>query len=313
MTTQPFISIILPCYNSEKTLNRCIDSILSQTFQDFELILVDDGSTDSTGDTCDQFAKNNNRIVAIHKINGGVSSARNEGLKIAKGDYVTFCDSDDLVKPDWLKSFAKMADDIDFAAQGMETISQDGTSYLQTIKTHGRISNKELTSELMMACILGYTFIKLFRRSIIEDNNLRFDENLRFKEDDTFVFQYLKYAKKCSSTSDANYIYYAPSVNKDYGTSTAESTLPIIQALHDLFDGDIPHNLLIRRAKCVKDTLVCNIINKDKLHPLLLHYYRKAYANNGNLKSRVANAIILNAEKYPRLTRWILKKKHGSR
>lgn len=313
MTTRPYISIILPCYNSEKTLSQCIESILSQTFQDFELILVDDGSTDSTGGICDKFAQNNNRIVVIHKINGGVSSARNEGLKNVRGQYVTFCDSDDKVKPNWLKSFVDIADDVDFAAQGMETISPDRTSYLQTIKTHGRISAKELTSELMKACILGYTFIKLFRRSIIEDNNLRFDEKLRFKEDDTFVFQYLKYAKKCSSTSDANYIYYAPSANKDYGTSTAESTLPIIQALHDLFDGEIPHDLLIRRAKCVKDTLVCNIINREKLHPLLLYYYRKAYANKGNLKSRIANAIILNAENYPRLTRWILKNKHGNR
>lgn len=304
----PFISVILPVYNAEATLIKCLNSVSAQSFKDFEIIAVNDGSTDRSLEILLQYAKLNNRIHIVNKPNGGVSSARNAGIKIAKGEYVTFCDSDDIVKPDWLKSFVDIADDIDFAAQGMETISTDGTIYTQTIRKHNRISNKDLTSELMMSCILGYTFIKLFRKSIITDYNLHFDEKLRFKEDDTFVFQFLKYAKKCTSTSETNYIYHAPPANKKYGTSTSESTLPIIQALHELFEGNIPDYLLQRRAQCIKDTLICQIIRQEELHPLLLHYYRTAYGNNPNLKTKVVNSIIFNASKYPGLTRWILKK-----
>ena len=93
----PSISIIVPVYNSEKTLNRCVDSILSQTFQDWELLLIDDGSTDRSGKLCDEYALKDQRIKVFHKKNGGVSSARNIGLDHAKGEWITFIDSDDEI------------------------------------------------------------------------------------------------------------------------------------------------------------------------------------------------------------------------
>lgn len=95
MTTK--ISIIVPVFNLEKLLPNCINSILSQTFTDFELILVNDGSTDKSGEICDKYAKHDKRIEVIHKSNGGVSSARNAGLEVAKGDYIGFVDSDDYI------------------------------------------------------------------------------------------------------------------------------------------------------------------------------------------------------------------------
>ena len=95
--TTPVLSIIVPVYNVEKYLARCIDSILAQTFTDFELILVDDGSTDNSGEICDEYAGKDPRIIVIHKENGGVSSARNHGLDIARGEYITFVDSDDQI------------------------------------------------------------------------------------------------------------------------------------------------------------------------------------------------------------------------
>ena len=93
----PTISVIVPVYNAEKYLSRCIDSILVQTFTCFELLLVDDGSTDCSGRICDEYAKRDTRIRVIHKENGGVSSARNLGLDNAKGEWICFCDSDDLL------------------------------------------------------------------------------------------------------------------------------------------------------------------------------------------------------------------------
>lgn len=97
VTFNPKISIIVPVYNSEKYLKQCIESILNQTFTDFELILIDDGSTDNSSDICDEFAKIDSRIVVRHKVNGGICSARNLGLDIARGDYIGFCDNDDLL------------------------------------------------------------------------------------------------------------------------------------------------------------------------------------------------------------------------
>lgn len=94
------ISIIVPVYNVEKYLNRCLDSILNQTFTDFELILVDDGSTDNSGIICDEYKTKDNRIKVIHKENGGLSSARNAGLDIARGRYIGFVDSDDFISKD---------------------------------------------------------------------------------------------------------------------------------------------------------------------------------------------------------------------
>ena len=93
----PEISIIIPVYNAEKYLGRCIESVLSQTYRDFELILVDDGSSDSSGQICDAYANKDARIHVIHKENGGVSSARNRGIKEALGEYIMFIDSDDSI------------------------------------------------------------------------------------------------------------------------------------------------------------------------------------------------------------------------
>lgn len=93
----PLISIIVPVYNSVSTLNRCLDSILNQTFSDWELLLIDDGSTDRSTELCDQYASKDQRIKVFHKKNGGVSSARNIGLSHAKGEWITFVDSDDEI------------------------------------------------------------------------------------------------------------------------------------------------------------------------------------------------------------------------
>ena len=99
----PLLSIITPVYNVEAYLDRCVSSILSQSYQEIELILIDDGSTDSSGIKCDDWAKKDRRIIVIHKENGGVSSARNEGLKVVSGDYITFVDPDDFIEADTYK------------------------------------------------------------------------------------------------------------------------------------------------------------------------------------------------------------------
>lgn len=114
----PKVSVIVPVYNVEKYLHRCIDSILTQTFTDFEVLLINDGSKDRSGEICDEYAKKDSRVKVFHKENGGVSSARNVGLDNARGDLICFCDSDDFVTKDWLALFVKNIDGYDAVITG---------------------------------------------------------------------------------------------------------------------------------------------------------------------------------------------------
>lgn len=119
-STNPTISIIIPIYNTEKYLRRCLDSIVAQTYKDFECIIVDDGSTDGSGKICDEYVAKDNRFKVFHKKNGGVSSARNLGLDNAKGEYIAFCDADDYVKENWLSEFILRIPICDIVVSGFE-------------------------------------------------------------------------------------------------------------------------------------------------------------------------------------------------
>ena len=122
------ISIIVPVYNVEKYLSRCIDSILNQTFDDFELILIDDGSPDHSGAICDDYAKKDNRILVIHKENGGLSDARNAGINIASGEYIMFVDSDDYISKDMCEILYQriIKDKSDMALCSVRGVNEEG-------------------------------------------------------------------------------------------------------------------------------------------------------------------------------------------
>ena len=222
------ISIIVPIYNAEKTLVRCIESILAQEFSNFELIIIDDGSTDASGAICDEYAKKDFRIRVIHKQNGGVSSARNQGIDNAKGEWITFCDADDYVYPCWLTNFIDNSQDADLVVQG---IIADGNLY-DFSKKGDRIIGIDFIGDSIVCIeklfekgILGYPWNKLFRRYIIAQNNLHFDSSIHLKEDEIFVLQYLKYCRVIQSTSKAGYYYEVPDWTRKYKLTIQERLL----------------------------------------------------------------------------------------
>lgn len=202
------ISIIVPVYNAEKCLCRCIDSIISQSFKDWELLLINDGSIDSSGAICDQYATKDNRIQVIHKVNAGVSNARNFGLLSASGEWVTFCDSDDELLPESLSNYAKsFFDDIDVVRGGFERVKNGVKT---TITTADMITDdKEL---VICTCnktrYEAYLWNSCFRRSAIGD--VTFNENLSFCEDHLFTYSVMAKARKVAFISDLTYRYYAP-------------------------------------------------------------------------------------------------------
>ena len=160
----PKISVIVPVYNTEKYLNRCIDSILAQTFTDFELLLIDDGSTDCSGKICDEYAAKDSRVRVFHKENGGVSSARNMGLDNAQGEWITFVDSDDWVHEDFLKKRLALAlnDNADIAYCDVEYVYRTHNVYCKTAE---QVEGKASTVNSWVLSRTTYSPIILVRKS----------------------------------------------------------------------------------------------------------------------------------------------------
>lgn len=207
----PLVSIIVPIYNAEKYLNRCIDSILSQTMPDFELLLIDDGSKDESGCICDEYAEEDARVKVFHKPNGGVSSARNLGIDYAKGKYIIFIDSDDYwLSPDCLESLSLMMDEMGCDCvrgeyQGVDEIGNVVVGPKVKRELEGRLLTPyELLRYGLSGEFLGVLF--MFRRSTIGD--LRYDEQQSFLEDMDFISRFMIKAQTCAYTSECFYAYF---------------------------------------------------------------------------------------------------------
>ena len=188
-------------------LAKCVDSILGQKYEDWELLLINDGSTDSSGSICDNYAKNDNRIKVLHQQNAGPGAARNRGLDNACGEFVVFVDADDWVDSTFLSDYIESMQNSDIVYQGHRKEYNDGKSI--------KVSDLELNSSDIAVAIrtlwehdyFGYTCLKCFRRSIIEDNNIRFDTDVYFREDTIFTAKYFKYVKNVKVLPVANYHY----------------------------------------------------------------------------------------------------------
>jgi|GEM_PF-5811231 len=204
------ISVIVPVYNAEGCLAQCVDSILAQEFTDFELLLIDDGSTDGSGKLCDGYAAADARVRVIHASNGGPSRARNMGIEAATGDYVCFVDSDDFVSPRYLADFMVADEALSFVIQGF-TLTFDADASLNHTRQPAATSRCTL-AQLMEECERNYLIrgpvCKLFNTATLRDNHIRFPEDYRYGEDAIFVKQYLQHAGDAIYTVAAsNYTY----------------------------------------------------------------------------------------------------------
>ncbi len=215
----PTISVIVPVYNAEKYLHQCIASILAQSFPDFELILVDDGSIDQSGAICEEYASVDSRICVIHKENEGVSIARNSGLKIASGKYVAFCDSDDSLEMDFLERLftAIEASSADSVVSSFDRIYPDGTIEPERrliLEGYVDLKKPEEKEEYVLKQILRWhvgweATTRLFRRDIIEKHHIRFCENCEnFAEDLGFVLKFTLFSSGEISINYRGYKYY---------------------------------------------------------------------------------------------------------
>lgn len=199
MINTPLISIIVPVYNTESYVRNTIDSVLRQEYKNWELILVDDGSTDSSGRICDEYSENDSRIRVLHKLNSGVSDTRNKGLEIAKGEWIFFLDSDDDLFPNSLSKMLEWSKGVDMVVgvfsmnitdpqrQFQERDSKAKKFIDKIVDAKGFVKsmiNKKLS-------IAPTVFPKLYKTNIIRQNNLHYAADIYYAEDQLFLAQYV--------------------------------------------------------------------------------------------------------------------------
>lgn len=201
------VSIIIPVYNSEKYLARCINSICNQYYSNLEIILIDDGSRDKSFSICNEFAARDKRIRVIHKENGGVSSARNIGLNIAQGEYITFVDSDDWVSLDMLEKLLLQMEQVDMVVGGYTAVNKTG-NLEQGFTDEELVFPKQVCEKfdtLYVSNFFNAPFAKIYKSSIL--GTQRFDINVALGEDFLFNLEYLSKCQKIRTVSNVGYFY----------------------------------------------------------------------------------------------------------
>lgn len=205
------VSVIVPIYNSEDDIEKCLDSILKQSWNNLEIILIDDGSTDRSSSICDKLCEKDTRIKVIHQINKGVSCARNIGLTHAQGEYVVFVDSDDELTIDSIRIRMLKIEHCDLVVTGYDVVD----SYYKKLYAVNKYEEEKLTQIEMLTLMFGehqcgyqgYLWNKLFRMKLIRASNLKFREDIYYNEDRLFVIEYLMKSKCVSFERTSTYLY----------------------------------------------------------------------------------------------------------
>lgn len=199
----PKVSVIIPVYNAENYIDQCVRSVLAQTFTDFELLLIDDGSTDGSGIICDNFVQKDTRIKVFHKANSGVSSARNQGLESAMGEWIVFLDSDDVIEAQYLEHLLLnvLSFHSDFATsrliEARKTKEYENRTY----------ENLDGFKTFFENCDYHPIGGKIFNKSILDAKNIRFHQDIKQGEDTLFIKEYILHCKRVSTTSYRGYCY----------------------------------------------------------------------------------------------------------
>ncbi len=209
---EPLVSIIVPVYNAENFMVRCIDSILNQEYRNFELLLVDDGSTDHTGAICDSYAGKDHRVKVFHQENQGVSQARNYALDHASGEYIQFLDSDDWISPEATKLFVRHALEYhcDLVISDFYRVSGNRISHKGDIEEDHVLTKQEFANIMLenpADFYYGVLWNKFFRRDIIESIHLRMDPKISWCEDFLFNLEYIRHANSFFALQVPIYYY----------------------------------------------------------------------------------------------------------
>lgn len=223
------ISVIIPVFNVEEYLQKCVDSILGQMYRDIEVLLVDDGSTDSSSSLCDTYAENDSRVRVFHKQNEGVSRARNYGLEKARGEWIWFVDSDDYAEADTLQRFLDVLGShpyIDVYKFGFVIEKEHQNTIISSAKSEKIESTSRMVLELETNCYTGFVWNMIFHRSLLGDK--KFSEEVSYCEDHLFSYSLIASAKMMYIDKEVLYHYIvrnSDSLSNIYGHSAMSIVL----------------------------------------------------------------------------------------
>lgn len=289
----PKISIIVPVYNAEKYLPSCVDSILAQTFTEFELLLIDDGSQDCSGSICDEYGVKDRRVRVFHQKNQGVSAARNLGLDNAQGKWITFVDSDDLL----ISNFCEILNDNKSEDLIICSFKMFGRFEKKYVLKDGCLSKKAFSyviNDYLANIHFTTTWGKFFKKSILESSKLRFNPNINSTEDTLFVYEYLLHVKSIMIKSDILYLYRqvagglsCQDLSVDSAIDTIKSVSYIVASLEKEYGANLSSHLYnlvnyiyIRSIRFIQNNYYSLLQRRsliEKLHSQLPLYFREEY------------------------------------
>lgn len=299
----PKISIIVPVYKVEQYIHKCIDSILQQTLTDIELILVNDGSPDNCGQICDEFARKDVRIKVIHKENGGLSSARNSGLDIAKGEYVGFVDSDDWIEPDMYKLLYSLCEENNCEIANISSFIHYKE---RTIRNGGHpliIHNKTEAMKTMLEGKLydEVVWTKLVKRDLLK--NLRFKTGIVY-EDTAFTYQLIHKSNRICSIGIPMY-HYIKRENSTMDMAIKNIRIDSVKIYQEMYKFMNKHNYESRGIVALKmansSMTILNLISQDNNY----HKYKKEYHEVTNILNSYIMQI-LRLKQLPKKVKLIL-------
>lgn len=315
------LSVIVPVYNCENHLDRCIASILNQTYKDIELILVDDGSSDKSGDICKRYAKEDKRVIYIYKENGGASSARNTGLDKAKGEFIQFADADDYLESNMCKELLASANESDLVICGYNLIAGDNIKQMLPGHSTGNIKDIDrLIPRLFSNWFINSPWNKLYRRSLIKSG---FNTNCSLGEDLLFNLEYLKEVNTFTSINKALYNY----ISDNEGSLTKRRGEEYIQSIKDVYSGSAEfyknfcscestmNDITAIYVDSFIDFIKCNVKNKELIQKIVTdpftHKVFEGYNPPSKMQERLKGFVLNNRLNsvcnYVRLRGWLKK------
>lgn len=288
------ISVIIPVYNTKLYFNQCLDSVLAQTYENLEIILIDDGSNDGSGDLCDAYAKKDSRIVVIHQENQGQSVARNRGLDCCTGNYIAFVDSDDYLDCNAYETLWKLCKEaaVPIAWMQMEVVCETGASLSHTVSVAPRISSKRYLEILLQSEQYASVWDKFYHKTVVQQ--IRFYEGV-VNEDFRFLLDLFSTQKWHIATTD--YVGYSyrkrcgSTVNRPFGQLEIDGITNAIYA-ESVVEACFPD--LMTSAKGHTLFKVATLFTKIPMEQAVIDYPLYAYANDlfQNRKKELATVVL---------------------
>lgn len=295
------VSIIIPVYNMEQYINECYESIINQTYQNLEILFIDDGSTDCSGLLCDEFQRKDKRVKTIHKTNSGVSATRNKGLLNATGDYVAFVDPDDILDVDMIQKLVSCIEernvDAAFCRFHIDHIEEGSRPYYQAIEVEEGDADHALY-QLFTKCAYGtMVWNKVFKRELIyrREGIIEFDETLKCGEDEVWLIEVIKNASKIGYLSDELYYWRVREESTYHQNDISDIKVLDVLAQEKALDlvtkekKDIYSKILLSMNKKIYQYLVYSYIQGRKDYYKIFYTYSKKYSKYWYIEKNVSH------------------------